>query len=410
MKRGIIVILVMSFSFWSCHQKGKKTAAFENVNPSLIENSVADMPVSSAQSVRIAVDLSDEMKVLDVSMFADSVHYIPLETSEQSLIGKVDKLVIRDSLIYVLDRSKNRGIYVFSFEGKFLQKIGNVGQGPGEYAEPTDISIYGNTVYVYDQYTHRISLFDRDGNYLSAKKVPFFSMGFHVFNDSTFVFNTPDADNYHLPALVGYSVLLSDSTWKVRKRGFYRELDKYTAVWIPENFQGQDTLVYYHAPFSGNIFTIDAEGNATQRFTLDFGDKALPEKYLEEANRKRFSDESVQSSYLLFPGNFHETSSWFYFAYLKAHVQHYGFYDKHKKRLWLAGGIINDIFPAISFGQVVGAMGNQLYSVVFPDNLLFASAQLDRDELQEQIGVKGIEFLSTLKEGDNPILLISYLK
>ena len=48
---------------------------------------------------------------------------IPLETTEESLIGEYDQLLMTDSLICVLDYSKSRSIFIFDGKGSFKCKI-----------------------------------------------------------------------------------------------------------------------------------------------------------------------------------------------------------------------------------------------------------------------------------------------
>lgn len=409
-----IYVLSLLFFLCACRPAHKAAEVFKDVDASAVGQDAVDMTsVSGEQPDCITVELAAETDVLRWSEVADSVTYVLLETPEEALIGRVDKLLFCDSLIYVLDRTKSRGVYAFTLEGRYRGKIGDVGQGPGEFAEPTDVSVYGDRVYVYDQFSHRLSSFTRSGKFLSARRVPFFAVGMHAFSDSLFAWHTLDADNYHLENLVGYSVLLTDSAFRVKKRGFYRTPGRYSSFWITENFQGGNPGVTFHLPFSGDIFSVDGAGNVTKRFVLDFREKTLPASYLLEENWARFVDEDTQRKYLLFPGEFYETSSMssvFYFTYLKDHVQHYGLYDKSHGRLRLAAALLNDLFPALPVSSVKAAWGNLLVSVASPGMLLAAAGEISRGELEEQVGAEGVAFLSSLGEEDNPILVISHLK
>lgn len=60
----------------------------------------------------------------------EKIDFIPLETRGTNLVGDIERLVVKDSLFFVLD--KNRNLFVFDFLGKFLNRIGAVGQGPDE--------------------------------------------------------------------------------------------------------------------------------------------------------------------------------------------------------------------------------------------------------------------------------------
>ena len=72
---------------------------------------------------------------------------IVLEDTDESLLGKVDKLEVCDNNLYVLE--KGRGLFLFNKQGKFIKMIGRQGKGPGEYIDPDDISIDRENKKIY---------------------------------------------------------------------------------------------------------------------------------------------------------------------------------------------------------------------------------------------------------------------
>lgn len=56
------------------------------------------------------------------SQLFDSVEYIPLESSKESLFGRIDQLQVTDSLFFILDHSTKQ-ILLFTKEGKYRSKI-----------------------------------------------------------------------------------------------------------------------------------------------------------------------------------------------------------------------------------------------------------------------------------------------
>jgi hypothetical protein len=80
------------------------------------------------------ISKSDLQKVrsFDPTQLIDSCTYIPLETSDRILIGRVKQLKITDKYIFLVN-SENDSLYVFNRQGKFLNTIGTRGRGPREY-------------------------------------------------------------------------------------------------------------------------------------------------------------------------------------------------------------------------------------------------------------------------------------
>lgn len=82
--------------------------------------------------------------------------YIPLEINDNCLIGNIDKIIYRAEQFYIFDRN-SKTVFVFNDKGEFLYNIQKIGNGPGEYIDPTDMDVdeLGN-VYIADNPTQKI--------------------------------------------------------------------------------------------------------------------------------------------------------------------------------------------------------------------------------------------------------------
>lgn len=99
---------------------------------------------SPAEGVWI-VDVRSAMeKETPFSMKEDveGIEYIPLETTDSSLVSNIASLVMNDEFIF-LQNGRTQQIFQYSRRGKFIREIGKVGEGPGEYApyEVEEISL-----------------------------------------------------------------------------------------------------------------------------------------------------------------------------------------------------------------------------------------------------------------------------
>ena len=70
---------------------------------------------------------------VNLSEFASSIEYIPLETTADAYLGNVSKCAVDNNYIYVASSQMQKTIHVFSPDGKFLRNIGNKGRAKGEY-------------------------------------------------------------------------------------------------------------------------------------------------------------------------------------------------------------------------------------------------------------------------------------
>lgn len=79
---------------------------------------------------------------------SDSIVFVPLETNDQSLISSINKILYRDGVYYIFDKTQAM-IFLFNANGSFITKIHNIGNGPGEYADISDFDLDADlNVYV----------------------------------------------------------------------------------------------------------------------------------------------------------------------------------------------------------------------------------------------------------------------
>ena len=116
--------------------------------------------------------LNDESNPSEDVPLYDKVEFVSLETNDKCLINSVKKVLIRDSLIYILDSSPK--LFVFERKGHFKHQIGNKGQGPAEYITINSFFIDESEqcVVIIDDMRKAFLYYDFNGNYKQKKDVP----------------------------------------------------------------------------------------------------------------------------------------------------------------------------------------------------------------------------------------------
>ena len=94
----------------------------------------------------VSIDLKN--CVAPAEMFEPDFEIIPLETTEESLIGEIEKVKLQDSCFFVEDNTQ-KAILIFDWKGKYLNKISRLGRGPGEYTNILDFDVYDGFVYIF---------------------------------------------------------------------------------------------------------------------------------------------------------------------------------------------------------------------------------------------------------------------
>lgn len=404
----ILILFICLFSFFSCKSDKKKVLSeFVNVDANVIEESIKDMVVDK-RSIKISINDDCVKKEILLSSVIASIDFIKLESSAEAIIGGIDKILFGDSCMYVLDRNKTKSLKKFAIDGSYICNIGQVGEGPDEYIEPTDFVLFDKHVIVYDQFRCNLNYYDLDGKLVKTRKLPFMCLQFHLFSADNFIFNTLDADNQHLQKIDNYSIFTSDSLFHLKQRGFYRQKDLYSSIFIPSNFNVCAGKLYYHPPFKNTIYSINADGKISTEYELDFGYKELPEEILLTKNWKQFLKESDKGRYYFFPGEYYNVDSLLYFSYIKAHEVYRCFYSISENNLICSSLIKNDLVPIFSFCNIVGADSGSLVGYIFPYEIVRARENCSVEEWRKQVGEQSVEIAASLKEDDNPIIIKYY--
>ncbi|WP_309669136.1 6-bladed beta-propeller [Gemmatimonas sp.] len=91
--------------------------------------------------------------------------------SLDTYIGSPADAVSNSSEWYIADAEQD-AVFSYSLGGVRRRRIGRRGSGPGELKTPTAVGTRGDRIYVADLGNRRITIFSRDGAYISARNMP----------------------------------------------------------------------------------------------------------------------------------------------------------------------------------------------------------------------------------------------
>jgi len=103
----------------------------------------------------------DQNGELWLSSKAREIQYIPLETTPSCFLSRCRQVEIFNKKIYVLD---TKALYKFDLDGSFIQQIGKIGNGPGEYGSVLWFNFIDSTneIVLYSFPTGRINVHDAE--------------------------------------------------------------------------------------------------------------------------------------------------------------------------------------------------------------------------------------------------------
>lgn len=130
----------------------------------------------------------ETVKSLD-QLFGKQGIYTALETIDESLIGRIAKIVKRKKSFFILSEEKE--ILQFNEDGKFISSLKKSGRGPGEYTMISDFNIYINDkeeieIWICDYSTIKKYHYKNNSwEYFASIDYPYVINKFYIINDNS---------------------------------------------------------------------------------------------------------------------------------------------------------------------------------------------------------------------------------
>ena len=168
----------------------------------------------------ISGDVSTVPSLL-LSEVAEKLEIVPLEMTDESVLSDITEMQVTDHNIWI-DHGREFYIYRFSRSGKFLNKIGSIGQGPGEYTNYSTFLVDEDKKEVYIiANTNGVLAYDFEGNF--KRKIVDIQMILQLF--------ASPYDQY---------ILNNQKFFATQNFGLYRPIDKdslWSFVSLGDDFQ-----------------------------------------------------------------------------------------------------------------------------------------------------------------------------
>lgn len=168
--------IVLLFVLGACRKEAGNTVLWVAVAGLLF--GCTSRPLGSIETIEIA-----EVKhSASTEPAFKTFEFVKLETTPESLLPDVAKVLVHKDRIYALSMIDTR-VFIFSSDGKYINSL-KKGQGPGEVFFVSDMDIHNDELYVLDRY-RTIRKYDLDGHFIcdvSSFDSPRFSMK-HVGDD-----------------------------------------------------------------------------------------------------------------------------------------------------------------------------------------------------------------------------------
>lgn len=375
MKKVSFIIFI--FLYLGCSSKKEYNSNFSTEQIEQLElNNVKLLKILDKNRLTLNFNSFLKEKEISINKLVDSIKFIPLQTTDESLIAEVNKLICTEHYYFILDSDVGKNVFIFSDEGKFIKKI-PTGQGPEEIYNPGDIAIdeEQNHLIIYNR--KGLSFYDYQGNFIKRELLPFNFKNFRIIPNG-YLFIIVANQNNHLGELSKMQILITDRNFRIISTEFpfhYSENINYGITDYAYSFMED---INFSFKFSDKIYQYVDTLHIQEKYYLDFSDKKLPDKYLKTNTREVFNT-LKDNDFYYFMGNFIQNDTHEYFAlynrYNKMTYQTFIFRDKASGKLTGGNKIsLNDNIPFFSFpltaykNEFIGAINSQSINYYLSEN------------------------------------------
>jgi hypothetical protein len=396
---GCLVLFIVSCN----NKKAQKSGSF-NVSSltKLQKQNLKNFELSDYPTKEVLIDDFD--KNLTTNIITD-VEYIKLETIPESLIGEISKIIVRDDKIFILDDLIAKNLFIFSIDGKFLNKIKGFGEGPKEITQPYDFFINSRKkeIAVFDGIRHKIVFYDYNLIPKYEKKTFFRFKNMRLLSDNTLFVSVNGSDNSHITEINNNGIILLDSVSNPILKGFELPPNENNFTLVDHLHQYQDNSVVWVPKFTNSIFQYKQNQNGIidKRYTLNFKSKEIPEEYYSKEFDELFRFAKDKNLYY-YNGDYEENQNSVYFKIMTPlrRNQIIVFLDKATQK-YSFGKLELTTFDLPLLGEPKCSYNDEFVSFIQSDAL--KSLKLIANS-ENKIPVKLKELIIQSHEADNPII------
>jgi hypothetical protein len=211
-----------------------------------------------------------------------SINLLPIKMDTSHLIAHIDKIFYHQHKLFIID-SKMKSINVLDTLGNFLYKIGNVGEGPGEY-----VSIHGITMnkekeelLLFSMEKRKMIKYALDGRFLEEKDIPLFIYDFLVLpNEEVIVYLNYNGDEKN-----NHNLLMLDKNYHIQEKRFPFNYKDYLSISFSGGISPASDGFLFASALSDTIFQYSSK-QFFPKYILKFEGQEIPSEYKVSVSKK----------------------------------------------------------------------------------------------------------------------------
>lgn len=259
----------------------------------------------------VDIDLSDlvgNTDLFNINNYIDTIKFVFFDDlSEDALIGNIEKIIVSDRYIYIMDRVSENGVVIFDVEGHFVTRIDR-GEGPGEISQAYDI--------VFDEYSRHLIVkdprglifFNETGEYIEEERPPLQFSDFECARNGYLCYQHHSSYNDHLTVHSKNAILFVDKQFKLKWSALPHY--NYTPLGMNDIISHSSDCFLYTKALNDTIYGLDTNV-VYAKYVLNLGTDKLPFSFLNDKDVSNIEvfDRQFRSTNYTYLESYLETST-----------------------------------------------------------------------------------------------------
>ena len=348
----------------------------------------------------VYITFNNKEKVDLDEKYATFIDTIRLETNDNSLLRKVDRICVDEDLYFIFDESLSK-IVVFDKEGCYVNRIYRVGQGPGEYTQLSDfyVDTKEKQIVLLCDRPEKIIFLNYEGEFVKEKY--FTDLYMQITSDSEYIY----VDNPFNSESENSQVIVLNKKGNIVSYQLPLLPDPGINLMTPGNCFTKNSYIHYVRRFDNSIYEIK-NGAVCQKYNIDFKQHNLPKNVFE----------GIET-----PGQLHELAREKKYIYCLFNISdgekymlintNIGIYliDKEMSEIQKIDYIKNPLLPTDTKHNFPLDNTNGIFACVYSSYMFDTQKEWILNG-KSKLNEEQRKFVLSVKEEDNPMLFLYQLK
>lgn len=207
---------------------------------------------------------------------------LPFRGGENSSFGSIEKVIVRNDILYIEDFSRKR-LITRPVSGGAYSVLDYRGRGPNEYLQISDFDVdaQGN-IWILDAQKDIIAKYSRDFEFIQSWPVEFQIDKIRCLPSGGFAFQIAIWDDSQYR---GNQLAFTDSAFAVEKVLLQYPKGKDDNFVFHNVFSDCGNGFFYCEPIDDHLYHISDDGIVQNIYSFDFGMYTVPERYKKDIER-----------------------------------------------------------------------------------------------------------------------------